>query len=91
MPRRNRNAHADRIDTDELAAHAAWLTTDLAATSPSTVLVTGESQLYHQLAATARTSKQGLLGDYITTFLSEHPGWQLSLTDAKAVTSYGRI
>ena len=30
MPRRNRNAHAPAIDTDELAAQAAQLTAELA-------------------------------------------------------------
>ena len=29
MPRRNRNAHAPTIDTDELAEHAAQLATEL--------------------------------------------------------------
>jgi hypothetical protein len=33
MPRRNRNAHTPRIDTDELAAQAAQLTTELTATT----------------------------------------------------------
>ncbi len=32
MPRRNRNAHTPRIDTDDLAAQAAQLTTELTAT-----------------------------------------------------------
>ena len=91
MPRRNRNAQTPRIDTDELAAQAAQLTAELAATNPATVLVIDESQLYHQFAPMARTGKSRLLGDYITTFLSEHPGWQLTLADAKAVTSHDRI
>jgi hypothetical protein len=88
MPRRNRNAHAPRIDADELAAQADQLTAELVATNPMTVFVPGETQLCYQLGALTSTGKTNLFRDYIASFIHDHPGCQLHLIDAKAVTRY---
>jgi hypothetical protein len=91
MPRRNRNAHACRIDADELADQADQLTAELAAASTSIVLVIDESPLYARYGAITGPGKSSVIRDYITQFIHEHPGCQISLTDAKAVTTHGRI
>jgi hypothetical protein len=91
MPRRNRNAHACRIDADALADQADQLTAELAAANPSIVVVIDESLLYARLGSIAGPGKSSVIRDYITQFVHEYPGCQISLTDAKAVTTHGRI
>lgn len=55
MPRRNRNAYAFRIDTDELAAQADQLTAELAIPASITALPIDEMQLYYLTDAKAVT------------------------------------
>ena len=87
MPRRNRNAHAPRIDADELAAQADQLTAELAVRNPGTVVLIDEIQFY-RLGGIPGTGKSNLLREYMTQFIHEHPGCQLTITDEKAVTRY---
>jgi hypothetical protein len=91
MPRRNRNAHACRIDADALADQADQLTAELAAANTGIVIVIDESPLYAWHGAITGLGKSNVIRDYITQFVYEHPGCQISLTDAKVVTTNGRI
>jgi hypothetical protein len=87
MPRRNRNAQAPRIDTDELAAQADRLTAEFGRVNGVIVYLAGEVQIYSCSAGTG-SGKSNLLREYIAQFISEYPGCPITITDAKAVTSY---
>jgi hypothetical protein len=94
MPRRNRNAHAPAIDTDELAAQAAELTAELASVhiDPITHLV-GDIQL--RLGGSQATGKSAALISDLIQRLQQHPGAAVALLDGKSalamgVTGHGR-
>jgi hypothetical protein len=94
MPRRNRNAHAPVIDTDELAAQAAQLTAELGSVhiDPVTHLA-GEIQL--SLGSISGPGKSLVLIDHFNEWIKEHPGGMVTLIDSKSalameVTGHGR-
>jgi len=90
MPRRNRNAHALRIDTDELAARADQLTAELGSINGCRVYLLDEIQLY-SCPARPGAGKSAILRYYMATWLSQHPFGYITFTDGKAVTSNGRV
>lgn len=89
MPRRNRNAHSLRIDTDELAAQAGQLTAELGTINGRPVYLADEIQLYYRLGGISGGGKSSALNLILAHFTSKYPRCQISLTDAKAVTSHG--
>jgi hypothetical protein len=86
MPRRNRNAQAPRIDTDELATQADQLTTEFGQVNGTIVYLTDEIQPYSCSAGTGG-GKTNPLREHIAQFISKYPGCQITITDAKGVTS----
>jgi hypothetical protein len=93
MPRRNRNAHAPAIDTDELAAQAAQLTAELGSVHIPVSHQAGEIQL--RLGGAPHAGKSSALIDYLSKWATEHPGGTVALIDGKAalamgVTGHGR-
>jgi putative protein kinase ArgK-like GTPase of G3E family len=93
MPRRNRNAHAPAIDTDELAAQAAQLTAELGSVHIPILRPAGEIQL--RLCGTPGTGKSAALINDLIQRLQQHPGAAVALLDsqnalAMGVTGHGR-
>jgi hypothetical protein len=93
MPRRNRNAHAPAIDTDELAAHADRLTAELGSIHIPVSHLAGEIQL--RLCGIPRPGKSPVLIGYFNEWIKEHPRGTVSFIDRKSalvtgVTSHGR-
>jgi putative protein kinase ArgK-like GTPase of G3E family len=71
MPRRNRNAHAPAIDTDELAAQAAQLAAELGSVHIPILRPAGEIQL--RLGGTPGTGKSAALINDLIQRLQQHP------------------
>jgi hypothetical protein len=94
MPRRNRNAHAPVIDTDELAAQAAQLTAELGSVHIDLVThLAGEMKL--SLGSIRGPGKSLVLIDHLDEWIKEHPGGTVRLIDGKSalamgVTGHGR-
>lgn len=88
MPRRNRNAHAPVIDTDELAAQAAQLTAELASVHIDPVTHSaGDIQL--RLGGTPHPGKPAVLIGYFNEWIKEHPCATVSLIDDKSALAMG--
>jgi hypothetical protein len=93
MPRRNRNAHAPAIDTDELAAQADRLAAELGSVHIPVLHPTEEIQL--RLGSIPGPGKSLVLIDYFDEWIKEHPGGTVALIDGKSalalgVTGHGR-
>jgi hypothetical protein len=93
MPRRNRNAHAPVIDTDELAEQAAQLTAELGSLHIPLSHLATEIQL--RLGSTPGSGKSAALITDLIQRLHQHPGAAVALLDsqnalAMGVTGHGR-
>jgi hypothetical protein len=93
MPRRNRNAHAPVIDTDELAAQAAQLAAELGSVHIPVFYPAEEIQL--RLGSISGPGKSFVLIDHLDEWIKEHPGGTVRLIDGKSalamgVTGHGR-
>ena len=87
MPRRNRNAHAPAIDTDELAAQAAQLTAELGSAHIPLLRPAGVIQL--RLGGTRGTGKSAALINDLIQRLQQHPGAAVALLDSQNALAMG--
>jgi len=84
MPRRNRNAHAPAIDTDELAEQAAQLTAELDSIRIHPISYPAE-EIPLRLSGTPGAGKSTVLIRYFSKWAKEHPGGTVAPLDGTSV------
>jgi hypothetical protein len=94
MPRRNRNAHAPAIDTEELAAQAAQLAAELGSMRLHPISYPA-AEIQFRLGSIPGPGKSLVLIGYFNEWIKEHPGRTVRLIDGKSalamgVTGHGR-